>query len=204
MKKAIVCFILIVGFLVIGNANAALINRGGGLIYDSSNNITWLMDANYAKTTGSQDNGKMNYGEASSWIAELEYYDTVRDITWDDWRLPETPGTTVSDGGIFTTEGELGYLYSEGIRVGSSSPFINLANSYYWTGTDGSNNPIPNGKFAYDFGQGLQRVYHMTNDIFVWAVRDGDVSSVPIPSAVWLLGSGLIGLVGFRRKIRKT
>ena len=26
---------------------------------------------------------------------------------------------------------------------------------------------------------------------------------IPIPSAVWLLGSGLIGLVGFRRKLRK-
>ncbi len=29
------------------------------------------------------------------------------------------------------------------------------------------------------------------------------VSAVPIPTAVWLLGSGLIGLVGFRRKFKK-
>ncbi len=29
-------------------------------------------------------------------------------------------------------------------------------------------------------------------------------ASVPIPSAVWLLGSGLIGLVGFRRKFKKA
>lgn len=29
-------------------------------------------------------------------------------------------------------------------------------------------------------------------------------SSVPIPSAIWLLGSGLIGLVGVRRKFRKS
>ncbi len=28
--------------------------------------------------------------------------------------------------------------------------------------------------------------------------------AVPIPSAIWLLGSGLIGLVGFRRKFRKA
>jgi len=27
---------------------------------------------------------------------------------------------------------------------------------------------------------------------------------VPIPTAVWLLGSGLVGLVGFRRKFRKA
>jgi len=29
-------------------------------------------------------------------------------------------------------------------------------------------------------------------------------STVPVPGAVWLLGSGLIGLVGFRRKLRKS
>jgi hypothetical protein len=32
----------------------------------------------------------------------------------------------------------------------------------------------------------------------------GDIpASVPVPAAVWLLGSGLVGLVGFRRKIRR-
>ncbi len=29
------------------------------------------------------------------------------------------------------------------------------------------------------------------------------LSPVPIPSAIWLLGSGLIGIIGFRRKLRK-
>jgi hypothetical protein len=32
---------------------------------------------------------------------------------------------------------------------------------------------------------------------------DVNASVVPIPGAVWLLGSGLIGLLGFRRKLRK-
>ena len=31
---------------------AALIDRGGGLIYDDALNVTWLQDANYAKTSG--------------------------------------------------------------------------------------------------------------------------------------------------------
>lgn len=30
-----------------------------------------------------------------------------------------------------------------------------------------------------------------------------NTNPIPIPSAVWLLGSGLIGIVGFRRKLRK-
>ena len=30
------------------------------------------------------------------------------------------------------------------------------------------------------------------------------MSEVPIPGAVWLLGSGLIGLVGIRRKLKNN
>ena len=35
-----------------GAAQAALIDRGGGMIYDTTRNITWLADMNYAKTSG--------------------------------------------------------------------------------------------------------------------------------------------------------
>jgi len=31
-----------------------------------------------------------------------------------------------------------------------------------------------------------------------------NISTVPIPAAIWLLGSGLVGLVGVRRRMRKS
>ncbi|MEQ1638592.1 MAG: PEP-CTERM sorting domain-containing protein [Methylococcales bacterium] len=31
-------------------------------------------------------------------------------------------------------------------------------------------------------------------------MRPGDVAVVPVPPAVWLLGSGLLGLLGLRRR----
>ncbi len=37
-------------------------------------------------------------------------------------------------------------------------------------------------------------------DLYDWYV----FHAVPIPSTLWLLGSGLIGLIGFRRKFRKS
>ncbi|MDP2823739.1 MAG: hypothetical protein Q8O52_13825, partial [Sulfuritalea sp.] len=42
--------LLAAGLLSSGVAQAALNDRGGGLIYDDVLNITWLADANYAAT----------------------------------------------------------------------------------------------------------------------------------------------------------
>jgi len=37
---------------------------------------------------------------------------------------------------------------------------------------------------------------------YALAVRPGDVSAVPVPAAVWLFGSGLMGLLGLARRKR--
>ncbi len=76
------------GLLMAGNAQAQLFDRGGGLIYDSVQNITWLADANYAKTSGFDAEGKMSWQNASAWVNDLSYPDSVRGVTYSDWRLP--------------------------------------------------------------------------------------------------------------------
>jgi hypothetical protein len=38
--------------LTAGTAQAGLIDRGNGMVYDNWLDITWLTDANYAKTSG--------------------------------------------------------------------------------------------------------------------------------------------------------
>lgn len=35
---------------------------------------------------------------------------------------------------------------------------------------------------------------------FEWADKGLAVSEVPVPAAVWLFGSGLVGLMGFKRR----
>lgn len=74
--------------LVAGSAQANLIDRGGGLIYDDQLKVTWLQDANYAKTSGYDADGRMNWNDAMAWAANLSYYDSVRNLTYTDWRLP--------------------------------------------------------------------------------------------------------------------
>lgn len=93
----------LLGALASGAAQAALHDRGGGLLYDDVLDVTWLADANYAKTSGYDADGAMNWQDALTWAANLSYYDSVRGVTYDDWRLP-----FVRDGGL----ADYNYTYS--------------------------------------------------------------------------------------------
>jgi len=67
-----------------------------------------------------------------------------------------------------------------------------------WMPTSDDNPSSPLGKYAYNYnGVGWQSSLS-TN--FAARVQ---ANAVPIPAAVWLLGSGLIGIVGVRRKFKK-
>ena len=50
------------------------------------------------------------------------------------------------------------------------------------------------------FSNGGQNHGSKGANFYGWAVRSGDVSAVPVPAAVWLFGSGLLGLIGIARK----
>jgi len=63
-------------------------------------------------------------------------------------------------------------------------------------GTSDTNDEL----FSVDFAGGSVS----TNYVGDWGTDiEGMAPAVPIPAAVWLLGSGLIGLVGIRRKLKK-
>ena len=59
---------------VSGAAQAALVDRGGGMIYDTTRNITWLANMNV--------NNLMNWSTATAWTANLVHGG------FSDWRLP--------------------------------------------------------------------------------------------------------------------
>ena len=52
---------------LLSNANAALETRLGGLaVYDTDLNITWLADADYAKTSGYDADGLLSWPDAKA------------------------------------------------------------------------------------------------------------------------------------------
>jgi hypothetical protein len=138
-----------------------------GLIYDADQNITWLQTAH-------QD-ARMSWEDALTFADLFTYYDSVRDATWDDWRLPYTPGTGVhNDCASGSDEGEMGYLYCEyNIRPSNPAPFTGIRAYWYWYSASESANRA----WFLNFAAGNQGNMNKSNTNEVWLVRDGDVES---------------------------
>lgn len=188
-----------------GLSFGALIDRGGGLIYDTELNITWMADANYAQTSGYDSDGVMTWPNGMTWAANLTYYDSVRGVNYDDWRLPTTwqPDLSCSSN---CTDSEMGHLFynelggvaGESILTTHNSNydlFTNIQPYWYWSSTEA---PNPAGAWYFGFNFGSQYYIDKITSHNVWAVRDGDV--VPVPAAAWLFGSGLLGLLAVTRR----
>jgi hypothetical protein len=62
-----------------GLAQAALIDRGGGFIYDDVLDVTWTQDASLS--------GPNNWDDQVAWADALSLFDPVRNVTWDDWQM---------------------------------------------------------------------------------------------------------------------
>lgn len=88
-----------------------------------------------------------------------------------------------------------------GYGVQDNPYFHNFFNSGNWSGTEYSRNTDRAWRF-YFHGGGQYYLKDKDSLYQAVAVMDGDVGNVPIPAAVWLLGSGFLGLVGLRRKYR--
>lgn len=209
MKRAVLFLLaMVLVFTITGTSSADLIVRGMGtitaggesegqsykLIYDTAQNITWL---DYTKS-------RDDWWAQVNWVAELvmEY----NEVIYDDWGLPSA-GDNPSFGFEQTTS-EMGHLYylSLGNEKGGpfvhSGPFNNLKPNWYWAGTEYS--PDTSNAWNFDFNEGRQHDFVKGGNCYTLAVLSGDVPQdpdvVPIPAAFWLLGSGLVGLFGLRKK----
>lgn len=179
---------LVLGFTSLGNAT--LWDRGGGLIYDDYFNITWLQDANYAETSGYDEDGQMNWQAALGWVQQLEYRG------YRDWYLPDID--------------HYFHLHQNFHYIGETlyaAPFASVQPSYYWTSQEyhPGDETIPQiYAWAYSFQlYGGYSEMGKLSTFYAWAVRHGDVTPIPEPDTMILFGSSLLGLAGSRRKFKK-
>jgi len=205
--------------LITLSSHAAFVSRlGGQAYYNDILKITLLTDTNYAATDTlsvpgiNPTTGLMTWDTANLWIAALNADGGTGYLGINNWRLPSVDVN--GDDSVVTCNGsnatacqdnEMGYLvWEEGISNFTPSPFTNIDSPFvYWSNTTFAANTAQ--AWWYNFNNaGASPI--LKNDgfspAFAWAVVDGDVSAVPVPAAVWLFGSGLIGLLGLARRNR--
>lgn len=135
------------GLLTSSAAQALLIDRGGGLIYDNVLNITWLQNANYGagssydnggSTSGSTTDGLMTWNNAVAWADTLVYHDSVRNVDYSDWRLPSIIDTGTSGCNSAYSGTDCGWnvqTYSAGTTYSEMAYmyYVNLGNKGYYS-----------------------------------------------------------------------
>ena len=86
MRKLFLAAVLV---LLASGAQATLIDRGEGFIYDDSLNITWTQNANIRDGEGPLGDGLDNWANQVAWA---EGYSQTHSVygSFTDWRLPTT------------------------------------------------------------------------------------------------------------------
>ena len=184
MKKLwvlLLTMVLVFGYL--GTSNATLFDRGGGLIYDDVLDITWLQNTNYGAGSiydngNSITDGRMTWPNAVEWAENLIFYDSVRDIDLENWRLPNIEpvngaawnqnftydGSTDFAFNILSENSEMAYMYH--VNLGNISAYDLQGNSQVDYGL--------NNTFIF---QGLQECAYWSS---VWGLAEDGWAGAPL------------------------
>lgn len=202
MKPSIRCLAAAVLAATTVQAQATLLARPGGMVYDTQSNLTWLVDWNAGAGSAFDDgnfatDGRMSWASASAWADALVWGGV------DDWRLPASSVCT----GFNCRNSELGRLWYQvlgnaaGLPPVNLGPFQQVQAAPYWSGTPLAG--APGMAWYFNAQGGSQNVFPTSAQAHAVAVRVGDVSPVPEPSAAWLVLAGL-GVLGRLARLRRS
>ncbi len=195
---------LVAGVMVSGAAQAALIDRGGGMLFDTVLNVTWLQDANYAKTSGYDADGMMTWSQATTWANNLAYGG------YSDWRLASntsvgaawnynyaTNGSTDVGYNITSTHSEFSYMYY--VNLGLHGYFT-LGGAYdptwgiFGNGTSGAqaNVGLVHNLQSYYYWSGTEYALNSASDAWFFKTYDGvqTTHSKGMPFYAWAVRPG--------------
>lgn len=176
MKKStlVIVMVLILGIAIVNGVSAEIVSFD---VYAREHSINFNYNISYLDT-GIYLNAGNNF---------RVYTDPK-----DTWSAGDPADNTTNANGMTYGQTYNGYYFNYGELVGQ------IGNgSYFSVGVNFNGNAQNSGTLRL-----MQWDCHNGNNSgFITATVN--TNPVPIPAAVWLLGTGLLGLVGFRRKIKK-
>ncbi|MEQ1591176.1 MAG: DUF1566 domain-containing protein [Thiobacillaceae bacterium] len=191
-RTALVTTGLIAASLVSGTAHAVLQGRnmdGNALTfeayYDTDLNITWLGNANYAKTSGYDTDGAMTWAAANTWAANLSFYNPLTNQTYADWRLPTTTDTGALGAQCTYSGTDCGYNVDTASSEMAHLYFVTLGNQSYYTTTGAVSGAYAGGANP---NSTLDNVGPFTN--FQSYVYWSGTEYAPNPSVAWGFDTG--------------
>lgn len=192
------------------DSNGDSVKENHNLIWDNDNNgnsVVWLDYTNSQNTWAYQKDwtARLNTAGEVSYSLFAGY-----SVDWGSnaWRLPVTLGTNEMSHLFYNDLGNSAGSYDvngnfvSGLK--NKGPFSNLLDDdFYWSGSELEFAP-GFAAYIYSFGAGVD-FYNLEGwPYYALAMRNGDVSApVPVPATILLLGTGLAGLIGARRKKKK-
>jgi hypothetical protein len=200
-NRVIIALATIILFASTANADFLYERAGGAAYYDWEQNITWLTDANYPRTSGtdaqgSPDDGFMGVASATTW---MDNFNASEHLGVNTWRLPrlidlDNDGSVwrPCNGSLKDNLGEMAFLFYDILDLKFwydcstprevfglaeySGPFINVSDvesAGYWYGQ--SYIPDPNLQWVFHFHYGGQHADGNGGGGVVWPVFDGDL-----------------------------
>jgi len=201
---------------------AAVIAASGGVINDTPNSLdtppnsgTHTLSASDFFTSGTYA-GTLSWFGAKAWV---NYLNATNYAGTNTWTLPTTVDSNSSygypngaSGNPSQSSSQMAQLFHGGLGQVAGSDITTTHNSSYtlfsqvqsyayWSGAEYSAYPDDAWLFVTD--DGSHDLTIKGGHYYALAVSPGDVgalSAVPVPGAVWLLGSGVMGLAGLRRR----
>ncbi len=189
-----------------GNPPTDATYSGDDGILSSPGGIVWNSVPHFTNSPGLRDEFGNPTGIGVSWTGlnfgpttDSSATNSLQDSgTWGSGFdiIGLNPGLSY-DLAIYATENSGGRVTD---AVSSSWEFWTIAGppTYTMPGVAGQDYALYTGMIPFDLGEGI---YGIQLSNFDGAVTGFQISAVPVPAAIWLFGSGLLGIIGlYKRK----